>query len=128
MDVEHRRLFVGCRNRALVVVNADTGKVVASLPIGKGVDATAFDPRARLVFSSNGDGTLTVIAEETPDKYGVVQNVTTEKGARTMALDPVSGDVFLVTADFVEAPSARPNRTRPVPAPGTFRLLVFKRG
>ena len=126
MDVQNRRLFVGCHNKVLLVVDADSGKAVASLPIGEGVDANAFDAETRLAFSSQGDGSMTVIREETPDAFAVVQNVATQRGARTMALDPKNHRAYLVTAEFEEAPPAegqqRPRRTM---KPGTFTLLVF---
>jgi hypothetical protein len=99
MDLENRRLFSGCDNKVLAIMNADSGKLVADVPIGAGVDATAFDPKTAMAFSSNGrDGTLTVIHEVSPDKFEVVENVPTEAGARTMALDPDKGTVYLVTA------------------------------
>jgi DNA-binding beta-propeller fold protein YncE len=98
MDREHRRTFSGC-DKVMAVMDADSGKLVANLPIGAGVDATAFAPKSSLAFSSNGeDGTLTVIHEDSPDKFTVVANVPTEEGARTMALDPDSGTVYLVSA------------------------------
>jgi hypothetical protein len=88
MDKANRRLFIGCRSRVMVVMNADTGRVIATLPIGEHVDATVFDTESRLVFNSNGEGTITVIRQEAPDKYSVLQTVTTVPRARTMALDP----------------------------------------
>jgi DNA-binding beta-propeller fold protein YncE len=99
MDLENRRLFSGCDNKVLAIMNADSGQLVATVPIGAGVDATAFDPKTALAFSSNGqDGTLTVVHEDSPEKFEVVENVPTEVGARTMALDPDMGTVYLVTA------------------------------
>jgi len=86
LDRVHRRLFAVCNNSRMVVVNADGGAVVATLPIGARVDGTAFDPETQLAFSSNGEGTMTVIAEATPDRYRVVANVPTERGARTIAV------------------------------------------
>jgi hypothetical protein len=98
MDREHRRLFSGC-DKIMAIVDADSGRLVASPPIGAGVDATAFDPKAAVALSSNGDdGTLTVIHEDSPDKFTVVANVPTDEGARTMALDPDNGTVYLVSA------------------------------
>lgn len=125
IDRQGRRLFAGCHNKTMAVVDADTGKVVSTLPIGQGVDATAFDPRAGLAFSSNGDGTLTVIREDSPEKFSVLQDAKTQKGARTMAVDDATGQVFLVTADMKEAPSAKGERPKRAPIPGTFRLLVM---
>ena len=83
----------------MAVMNADTGKVIAPLPIGDHVDATAFDPESRLVFNSNGEGTVTVIRQETPDKYSVLQNVKTMPRAKTMALDTRTHQLFLSTAN-----------------------------
>ncbi|HEV2287582.1 MAG TPA: hypothetical protein VGR81_01370 [Candidatus Acidoferrales bacterium] len=125
IDVKNRRLFSGCRNKLMMVMDADSGKVVASLPIGQGVDATRFDPGTGYAFSSNGDGTLTVIHEDSPDKFSVVENVKTERGARTMALDPTTHNVYLVTAQVQRIPNPPPH-TRPFRmVPGTFHALVF---
>src|SRR5262245_35104887 len=115
MDQKTRRLFIGCGNKNMIVLNADTGKVVAALPIGGRVDATGFDPDTKLAFSSNGEGTLTVVREESPDKFTVVENVTTQPGARTMALDPKSHNVFLVTAQYGPTPAPTPERPNPRP-------------
>jgi len=126
LDGKTRRLFAGCGNKLMAMVNADNGKVITTVPIGGGVDATGFDPKTQLAFSSNGDGTLTVVQEESPDKFVVLQNVETQRGARTMALDTTNHDVYLVTAEIEEAPPAegqqRPRRTI---KPGTFTLLVM---
>jgi sugar lactone lactonase YvrE len=125
MDQKNRRLFAGCGNKVMPVVDADTGKVITTLPIGEGVDAAGFDPSTNLAFSSNGDGTLTVIHEDSKDKFSVVQNATTQSRARTMALNPGNHEVYLVTAEFGEAPPAtNGQRTRPPMKPGTFTLLV----
>lgn len=121
MDLNSRRLFAGCGNKKLAVVNADTGKVVATPAIGDGVDANAFDPGTNLVFSSNGEGTLTVIHEDSPDKYSVVENVPTKKSARTMGLDLKTHNVFLPTAEF-EAPAAGERRGKL--KPGSFVVVV----
>src|ERR1019366_1111349 len=87
MDKKNRRLFVGCDNKMMAVVNADTGKVLATPAIGDGVDATAFDDETGLAFASCGEGMLTVVREESPDKFSVAENVPTQPGARTLALD-----------------------------------------
>ncbi|MGA9711268.1 MAG: YncE family protein [Candidatus Sulfotelmatobacter sp.] len=99
IDRTNRRLFIGCRSKVMAVVNADTGKVITTLPIGDHVDATAFDPESRLIFNSNGDGTITVVREDSPDKYSVVENVKTLPKAKTMALDPKTHHLFLSTAE-----------------------------
>src|SRR5215475_8061275 len=96
MDQKHHRLFAGCHNKMMAVVDADSGKVVATPAIGQGVDANAFDADQQLAFSSNGDGTLTVVHEDSPDKFTVVENAETQRSARTMALDTLSHDVYLV--------------------------------
>lgn len=99
MDRPNRRLFLGCRSKVMAVLNADTGKVITTLPIGDHVDATAFDPDSRLIFNSNGEGTITVIHQDSPDKYSVVETVKTLPRAKTMALDPKTHQLFLPTAE-----------------------------
>jgi DNA-binding beta-propeller fold protein YncE len=130
MDAAHRRLFIGCSNKMMAVVDADSGKVLATPAIGEGVDANGFDPETGLAFSSNRDGTLTVVHEDAPDKFAVVADVPTQKGARTMALDSKTHRVFLVTADFGPAPAATAEQPHPRPSilPGTFTLLVVGTG
>ena len=126
IDVKHHRLFSGCRNKMMAVVDSESGKVVATVPIGQGVDANRFDAGTQLAFSSNGDGTLTVVHEDSPGQYTVVDNVKTARGARTMELDPVTHTVFLVTADFGPPPAATKENPHPRPTmvPGSFKLLV----
>jgi len=99
MDRPNRRLFIGCRSKVMAVMNADTGAVITTLPIGDHVDATAFDPELKLVFNSNGEGTVTVIHEDSADKYSVVETVKTLPKAKTMALDPKTHQLFLSTAE-----------------------------
>lgn len=127
MDREHRRLFVVCANKKMIVMNADDGHVIADLSIGEGVDAAAFDPGTKLAFSSNGEGTLTVVHEDSADKYSVIENAPTQRGARTMALDPKTHQVYLATAQFGPPPAPTPDRPRPRPSivPGSFVILVF---
>jgi DNA-binding beta-propeller fold protein YncE len=127
LDRAHRRLFVVCSNSRMLVVNADGGSVVATLPIGARVDGTAFDPATQLAFSSNGEGTMTVIAEETPDRYRVVGNVPTERGARTVALDARTHRVFTATAQLTPPEPATETNPHPRPGivPGTFVVLVL---
>lgn len=129
IDREHRRLFIGCHNQMMAVMDADNGRIVATLPIGGGVDANRYDPGTRTAFSSNGDGTLTVVYEDSPEKFSVVENVPTQRGARTMELDLKTHRVFLVTAEFGPPPPPTADRPRPRPSvvPGTFTLLVFGR-
>jgi DNA-binding beta-propeller fold protein YncE len=99
MDRANRRLFVGCRSKVMAVLDADTGKVVSTLPIGDHVDATAFDPEIKLIFNSNGEGTITVIREDSADKYSIVETVKTAPRAKTMALDPKTHRLFLSTVE-----------------------------
>jgi YVTN family beta-propeller protein len=99
MDRAHRRLFLGCRSKVMAVVNADTGQVITTLPIGDHVDASAFDSKKRLVFNSNGEGTVTVIHEDSPDKYSIVETANTLPKARTMTLDPKTHRLFLSTVE-----------------------------
>jgi DNA-binding beta-propeller fold protein YncE len=99
MDVKNRRLFVGCGNKKMAIVNADNGKIVATPAIGDGCDATAFDPDLGLAFASAGDGTITVVKEDGGDKFSVAQTLTTQKGARTMAVDTKTHQLFTVTAN-----------------------------
>lgn len=128
-DVAHKRLFAGCHNRMMAVVDADSGKVVTTIPIGDGVDANAFDPELSFVFASCGEGTMTVAHQDSPDKYSAVENVPTQTGARTMALDPKTHTVYLVTAGFGPPPAPTPDNPHPRPAilPDSFTLLIFKR-
>jgi YVTN family beta-propeller protein len=99
IDRANRRLFLGCRSKVMAVMNADTGKVITTLPIGDHVDATAFDPETKLIFNSNGEGTITVIRQDSPDKYSLVETVKTLPRAKTMALDPKTHRLFLSTAE-----------------------------
>jgi DNA-binding beta-propeller fold protein YncE len=123
MDAKNRRLFAVCENEMMAVVNADTGKVVATPAIGAGPDAAEFDPETQLAFSSNGQsGTLTVVHEDSPDKYSVIDTVATKKSARTMALDAKTHNIFAPFAEFEESTPA--GQRRPPMKPGTFALLV----
>ena len=127
MDGKNRRLFAGCDNKMMAVVDADKGKVLATLPIGDGVDANAFDPVTNLAFASCGEGVLSVIREESLDKFSVAENVKTQQRARTMALDPKTHQVYLVTAEFGPPPAATPEQPHPRPSimPDTFVVLVM---
>lgn len=124
MDRQHRRLFIGSRNPAvLVVMDADTGKIIgASYPIGARVDTAVFDSGTGDAACSTGDGTIHIFHEESPDRISAVQTVKTESGAKTMAFDPKTHNLFVDTADF-----GAPVNGRPAPRPGTFRLLVYGR-
>lgn len=124
MDLKTRRLFAGCDDKVMVVVNADTGKVITPVTIGDGVDANAFDPETNYAFASNGEGTLTVVHEDSPDKFTVIDNVPTKKSARTMGLDLKTHNVFLPAADFdPPAPGERRGKMKA----GSFVILVVGR-
>ena len=123
IDTRSGRLFVGCRSNSLVVLSTETGKTVATLPIGERVDAGAFDPETKLVFCSCGDGTVAVVRQETADKYSLVETLKTRAGSKTMALDPKTHRLFIPAADF-KAPAGQPN-ARPVITPGTFAVLIY---
>jgi len=125
IDVAHHRLFLGCSNAKMLVLDSTDGHVVASLPAGAGIDGAAFDPGTQLAFTSNGrDGTVTVVHEDTPDKFTVVQTLKTEVSARTMAVDPVSHKIYLPAARF-EAPVAGATG-RPKMIAGSFKVLVYE--
>jgi len=99
MDRPNRRIFIGCRSKVMAVVDADSGKVITTVPIGDHVDASAFDPNSKLIFNSNGEGTISVIHEDSPDKYSVVQTVKTLPRAKTLAFDPKTHQIFLSTVE-----------------------------
>jgi YVTN family beta-propeller protein len=123
-DWKSRRLFAGCDNKLMAVISADDGKVVATVPIGDGVDANAFDPETNLAFASTGDGNLTVAHEDGADKYTTVATVPTKKSARTMGLDLKTHRIFLPAADFdPPAPGERRGKMKP----GSFVVLVVER-
>lgn len=126
IDRATHRLFSSCVNSVLLVVSADDGRVIATLPIGKGTDAAAFDPKRHLVFSSNAEGTLSVIRQQGPDDYVALSAIPTRPLARTMTLDPDSGRIYLVTADVDELnPKAERLRERYKIRPGTVQLLFL---
>jgi YVTN family beta-propeller protein len=129
MDAQHRRLFIGGRNKLLAIMDSESGKVIQTFPIGAGVDTNIYEPQTGLVFSATREGTLHVFHEDTPDKFSAVETVKTEFGARNMALDPKTRRLFIDTADFAPAPAptAEQPNPQPVPVPGTFRLLVYGR-
>ena len=121
MDVKTKRLFAGCENKLLVVINAENGKIIKELPIGEGCDGVAFDPTTKYIFSSNGEGTLTVIEEKSANDFVVLENVATKRGAKTLAVDEKMHKVYLPTADFL---TPEPGQKRPGIVPGTFQVLV----
>jgi len=129
LDRKNRRLFVGCDNKMMAVVDADSGKVLATPAIGEGVDATAYDDETGLAFASCGEGVLTVVKEDSPQKFSVVENVKTEPGARTMALDTKTHNLFTVTAKFGPPPAATADNPHPrrTILPDTFEVLVLSK-
>ena len=131
MDRQHRRLFIGGRNpKLLVVMNADNGKIIGQpFPIGDRVDTNVYDPETHLVACSTGEGTINVFHEDSPDKLSVVETVKTEFGAKTMALDPKTHNLFVDTSDFDPSADATAKQPHPRrrPKPGTFRLLIYGR-
>ena len=127
LDAAHHRLFTTCHNKMMEMVDTESGKVVGSVPIGTGVDGAAFDDGTQLAFASCGEGVTTIAKEETPQQLTVVQTLKTERGARTMALDPMTHRIYLPTAQFQAPPSPSPGASpgRPTIVPNTLKLLVY---
>ena len=125
IDLANHRLFIGCDNKLMLMIDSTNGKVVYSTPIGAGVDSNWFDPGTKLAFSSNGEaGTVTVAHEESPSVLKVVQTLKTKTGARTMALDTITHTIYLAITDY--APRAAGSTGRATPIAGTFRVLVYQ--
>jgi YVTN family beta-propeller protein len=123
IDLKNHRLFLGCGgNRTMVMMDSTGGKVIAAVPTGQGVDANAFDPETGFAFASCGDGTVTIAHEDTPDKLTVVQTLETQRGSRTMTLNPKTHKIYLAAAKF-EAPAEGQRRGKTVP--GSFKILVY---
>jgi hypothetical protein len=129
IDREHRRLFSACGNHLMMISDAESGMVVGKVPIGGGVDGAGYDPTLRLAYSSNGEGTLTVVREEAPDKFSVVQNVVTMRGARTLVVDELTHRVYTVAAKYgpIPAPTTERSHPRPPIEPGSVTLYVIGR-
>ncbi len=125
VDAAHHRLFSGCRSGVMAVSDYQAGKIVATVPIGMGVDGAGFDAASANAFASNADGTLTVIHQDTPDQYRVAETVQTAQASRNMGLDPANHRVFIVSAKFGAAPAG--GRGRAPVLPGTFALMVIER-
>jgi DNA-binding beta-propeller fold protein YncE len=123
IDPETNRLFVGCRSKSLLVMDAKTGKTITTLPIGDRVDAGAYDPETKLIFCSCGDGTTAVVKQESADKYTAVEMVKTRQGSKTMALDPKTHRLFLPAVEYKPATGGG----RPMAVPGSFALLIYGR-
>lgn len=122
LDNETHRLFLVCSNKLMVVMNALTGKVIITLPIGDRCDGVAFDPATKRAFSSNGDGTITVVQENADDTYNVIESVATQRGARTISCNLLSHKLYLPTAEF----EAATGNVRPAVKPGTFTVLEIE--
>lgn len=129
IDLKHNRLFIVGGNKLMAVVDAKTGKLVATPAIGAGADAAAYDAELGLAFSSNGEGTLTVVRQDGPDQYAVLEQVPTKRGARTLALDSTTHRIYLPAAEYGLVPAATKENPRPRPAmlPDSFKLLVVGR-
>jgi DNA-binding beta-propeller fold protein YncE len=129
IDRMHRRLFSTCSNNMMIVLDANSGTVVGQLPIGSGVDGAGFDPATQYAFSSNGEGTLTVVKEDSPNKFRAVENILTRKGARTMIVDEKTHRLYMVSAKFGTPPA--PTTDHPHPRapiePGSVTLYIFGR-
>jgi DNA-binding beta-propeller fold protein YncE len=126
-DAAHHRLFLGCNNKLMVMMDSATGKVVGSVPIGQGVDAIAFDPGTQMAFASCGEGAVTIAHEDAPDKLTPAQTLPTERGARTMTIDPKTHRIFLASARYEAAPAGggQGGRGRPKMIPDSFKILVY---
>jgi len=127
IDAKNRRLFSVCDNKMMIIMDADNGKVITTIPIGQRVDAVAFDVNNKRIYSSNGDGTLTVIQQDAADKYHIIENVATQKGARTCAVNSTTHEIYLPTAEFTPAPPKPDGGPKPRPGvvPGSFVILVI---
>ena len=125
IDTAHHRLFSGCRSGVMAVSDYQTGKVVATVPIGAGIDGAGYDAASGNAFASNADGTLTVIHQDSPDQYHVVENIQTPQGSRNMGLDPTNHRVFVASAKFGPAPAG--GRGRGPVLPDSFALMVIER-
>jgi DNA-binding beta-propeller fold protein YncE len=127
LDSAHHRLFSTCHNKMMTMLDTQSGNVVGTAPIGSGVDGAAFDDSTQLVFASCGEGVTNILKEETPEKLSVVQTLKTERGARTMAIDPKTHRIYLPTAQFQPPPSPSPGQSpaRPTILPNTLKLLVY---
>ena len=122
IDIKNKRLFAGC-DKVMVVMNAENGNIVTTVPIGDGCDGLVFDAALKTIFTSNGEGTISVIKELSADKYKLVENAKTLKGARTIALDEQSHLLYLPTADFAPPAVSAPH-TRPEMIPGSFKVIA----
>ena len=127
IDPRNSRLFIGCRSKVLAIMDSTNGKVIATLPIGERVDAVAFDPASGMIFASNGDGTISVVHQESAGVYKSAGDIATQKSAKTMAFDPKTSRMFLSAAELEAAPVTPGQRARMRPKPGTFNVLVVEK-
>ncbi len=128
-DAERHRIYSGCHNKVMTILDTEIGKVIATVPIGEGVDGNGFDPATGLSFSSNGDGTLTIVHESSPGKFQVVETVTTQRGSRTMAIDSKTHNIYLPAAQFSPQKPSQAGALRPRPEmiKDSFSVLVVGR-
>jgi DNA-binding beta-propeller fold protein YncE len=126
LDAEHHRVYSGCHNKVMAILDTEAGKVIATVPIGSGVDGNGFDPKTGLAFSANGDGTLSVVRESSPGRFEVVETVTTQRGSRTMAIDSRTHNIYLPAAQFSPqtASTTEGPRPRPTMIRDSFAVLV----
>jgi YVTN family beta-propeller protein len=127
IDSRNSRLFIGCRSKVLAIMDSTNGKVITTLPIGERVDAVAFDPASGMIFASNGDGTISVVHQESAGVYKSAGDIATQKSAKTMAFDPKTSRMFLSAAEMEAAPVTPGQRARMRPKPGTFNVLVVEK-
>jgi DNA-binding beta-propeller fold protein YncE len=128
MDIPNTRLFIGCRStKVLAVMDGNSGKVITTLPIGDTVDGIVFDPDNKLIFASNGDGTITVIRQKSANEYESAGEIQTQKSAKTMAFDPKTKRLFLSAVDVESTPAVDGRKAAAKPKPGTFAVLVVER-
>ena len=130
MDRGANRLFSGCANEQMIVLNAENGTITQTFPIGKGVDAADFDQFTKLAFSANGEGNVTILEQTTEGKYKLAQTLDTKRGARNVGYDPKTNDIYLTTADFGPTPEPTTDKPKPRPSiiPGTFTILKYGQG
>ncbi len=123
LDNETHRLFSACDNKLMVIVDAESGKVVSTVPIGERVDGAAFDPELKYIYTSNGEGTMTVIEEDNKDSFEVVENFQTQKGAKTIAVNRKTHHIYMSTANLKEADDDDNPNAKPKIVPGTFVVI-----
>ena len=127
-DEARRRLIIGCGNKTMAVMDEKTGRIITTIEVGNGVDAAGFDPANQLAFTSNGEGSLSVVHENADGTFSTAATVPTQRGARTMALDPKTHKIYMSTAEYGPAPAPTADRPRPRPPiiPGSFTVLVLE--